>query len=88
MTKANVKCCRTCAFAEYLRTPTGRPVKGETVRCRYPVAGLEAKFAELVATLPESFQHIQVSVIPHGRSPEDGELCSGYRAAKESSDGE
>jgi len=80
------QCCRTCAYADYLRTPTGRPRRGESASCRFPAGGLQQQVDALIATFPDAFQHLSVRVYAHGMGVDDGQGCSGYKPAKGADD--
>jgi hypothetical protein len=49
--------CLTCKWADYLKTPTGRLVRGGLIRCNYPRPTGEQITALLMPFL--SFAHLQ-----------------------------
>lgn len=74
--------CLTCRWADYLKTPTGRLVRGHAIHCRFPPARLNDDVARLRAALPASMRHLIVSLVPHGMDKDDGDDCPHWELNK------
>ena len=46
--------CLTCKYAEYAKTPKGRPKRNETILCRAPVPSMKAIIDALQPSVPSS----------------------------------
>jgi hypothetical protein len=75
--------CLSCYWADFLKTPTGKLVKNETIRCRYPVSNFATEIEEFKRSLPSSMQHIEIRLYPHGMAADDGQDCPVWQAPDE-----
>ena len=65
--------CLTCRWADYLKTPTGRLVRGESIHCRFPMPTAADINAAVAHLLPASVPKDQYSR-PHAFGmPFDGQ---------------
>jgi hypothetical protein len=53
-TQSQPQSCLNCKFADYLKTRTGKPMKGESVKCRFPRLSEHQMREALKDILPES----------------------------------
>ena len=67
--------CLTCKWADYLKTPTGRLSRWESIHCRFPMNNLGKQIAALRAELPDSMKHNEIRLTNHGMSKDDGANC-------------
>lgn len=73
MTKPVVKCCNSCKWGCFWRTPTGKPKRGHAGRCMVDVdlIGIQRFLREhLPSCVP-----VEISYVRHGLQPDDGAFC-------------
>jgi hypothetical protein len=81
------KQCNTCVYFDILRTPTGRPKRGELGRCEYSVTVVKKSIIDaLLPSAPVSMRTSlqRITIIPHWMDPADGADCPAYDAKEPS----
>lgn len=76
------QCCLTCSFADYLKTPTGRLVRGETIRCNFPTRDLYEAVREVIAQSPASMRSSYLRIAKCGMEADDGQDCKQWEPAR------
>lgn len=74
------RCCVSCKWADYLKTPTGKPKKGVEVNCFYPVDKILNHVKRHTKALLPNSVHVSIEGIrlsAHGMWPDDPE-CDGH----------
>lgn len=73
--------CLNCRWADYLKTPTGRIAKHESIKCRFPAKKLQDEVERLRRELPDSMKHVVISLRAHGMQAGDGAGCKQWTPA-------
>ena len=89
--KPQPQSCLNCKFADYLKTRTGKLVKGGSVKCRFPRLSEQQMRDALKDILPESMIDRVHCPHPNGMFPDwqsFGANCSQWKPVEGESNGE